>query len=113
MVGSLSRYAVRVPEQPIVSPETRRRIDLLFAPGLRDEAEALLAAECGRNLPLSSDASGAAVERIQFAALKQSGGDMGALVRAIELAQTDLRDLLVAAGFAVDVHAHERWLPES
>lgn len=94
-----------------VSPETRRRIDLLFASELRDEVEALLAAECGRNLPLFSGANEAAIERIQFAALKQSGGNMDALVRAIELAQTDWRDLLVAAGFAVDVHAHEGWLP--
>jgi hypothetical protein len=99
-------------DQASVSLETQRRIDLLFAPTLRGEVVALLAGECGRNLPLSSDGSGAAIERIQFAALKQSGGDMDALVRAIELAQTDWRDLLVAAGFAVDVHAHEHWLPE-
>lgn len=95
-----------------MTAETQRRIDLLFAPSLRGEVAALLAVECGRNLPLSRDASEAAIERIQFAALKQSGGDMNALVRAIELAQTDWRDLLVAAGFAVDVHAHESWLPE-
>jgi hypothetical protein len=94
-----------------VSPETRRRVDLLFEAELRNEVVALLAVECGRNLPLAKDASEAAIERIQFAALKVSAGDMGDLVRAIELAQTDWRDLLVAAGFAVDVHAHERWLP--
>ncbi|HEU0073545.1 MAG TPA: hypothetical protein VFS30_05995 [Dehalococcoidia bacterium] len=100
-------------EQFSISSETQRRIDLLFAPALRDEVVALLAAECGRNLALSSNASEAAIERIQFAALKQSGGDMGHLMRAIELAQADWRDLLVAAGFAVDVHAHERWLPHA
>jgi hypothetical protein len=96
-----------------VTPETEKRIDLLFALELRAEVMALLASQCGRNLPLMKDASSAAIERIQFAALRQSGGDMNALVRAIELAQTDWRDLLVAAGFAVDVHAHERWLPGS
>lgn len=55
-----------------VTPETQRRIDLLFAPEVRGEAAALLAAECGRNLPLAKDASDASVERIRFAALKQA-----------------------------------------
>jgi hypothetical protein len=100
-------------DRPTVSPETRKRIDLLFEPALRDEVAALLAVECARNLPLRQDASDAAIDRIQFAALKQNGGDMHALVTAIELAQTDWRDLLVAAGFAVDVHAHESWLADA
>lgn len=94
-----------------MSPETRKRIDLLFAPDLRCEVAAWLASGCGRNLPLAKDASDSAVERIQFAALKVSGGDVDGLHRAIELAQIDWRDLLVAAGFADDVRAHERWLP--
>jgi hypothetical protein len=34
-----------------------------------------------------------------------------ALQRAIELAKADWRDLLVAAGFAEDIHAHEHWSP--
>jgi hypothetical protein len=97
-------------DEPI-SPETRRRVDLLFAPELRDEAASLLELECGRNLPLSDKASAAAIERIRFAALKLSDGSIDALVRAIELAQRDWRDLLMAAGFGEDVHAHERWLP--
>jgi hypothetical protein len=98
-------------DQPSLSPETEKRIDLLFTPDLRHEVAAWLASECGRNLPLAKDASDAAVERIQFAALKVSGGDVDGLLRAIELAQIDWRDLLVAAGFAEDVRAHERWLP--
>lgn len=100
-------------EPPRVSAETRKRIDLLFEPALREEVEALLALECGANLPLMQGGSAAAIERIQFAALKRSGGDMNALVSAIELAQADWRDLLVLADFAVDVHAHERWLPDA
>ena len=47
-----------------------------------------------------------------FAALKLSGGDLGELRSAIRLAKADWRDLLVAAGFAEDVGAHKRWLPE-
>jgi len=100
-----------VQENPPVSAETQRRIDLLFAADERAEVAALLQLECSHNLPLRSNASDAAVERIHFAALKVSRGDMDELVRAIELAQIDWRDLLVAAGFAEDVSAHERWLP--
>lgn len=35
-------------------------------------------------------------------------GDVSA---AIALANLDWRDLLVAAGFADDIHAHARWRP--
>jgi hypothetical protein len=97
-------------ERASVSAATRRRIDKLFDAGLRDEVAELLAVECGLNLLLIGAGD---VERVQIAALKQSGGDLDALIQAIELAQTDWRDLLVAAGFAVDVHAHERWLEDA
>ena len=34
---------------------------------------------------------------------------MEKLHRAVKLAKTDWRDLLVAAGFADSVHAHKHW----
>jgi hypothetical protein len=48
---------------------------------------------------------------VRFAALKLSEGRLDRLEEAIKLAQTDWRDLLVAAGFAHDVEAHLNWLP--
>ena len=96
----------------IPSPDTLRRIALLFPPESRDEVAALLTTQCGRNLPLFERTTEAAIERVQIAALKQSDGTMDGLIAAIELAQTDWRDLLVAAGFAEDVQAHKRWLAD-
>ena len=49
--------------------------------------------------------------RIEFAAVRYSAGDLACLREAIELGRIDWRDLLVAAEFADDLHAHERWLP--
>jgi hypothetical protein len=48
-------------------------------------------------------------ERLRVAALRLCRGELGKLKQAIGLARGDWRDLLVAAGFADDVHAHERW----
>jgi hypothetical protein len=50
-------------------------------------------------------------ERLRSAALRVSHGDLRALADAIALGQADWRDLLVAAGFADDLHAHEQWTP--
>lgn len=51
-------------------------------------------------------------ERVRFAALKVSNGDLKKLAQAIELANQDYRDLLVEAGFANHHEEHQRWWPE-
>ena len=94
-----------------LSPRTKARLIRLFAPGDQAPAEALLLERCGRNLPGTLDWPEWGIERIQFAALKVSGGAMPALTEAVDLANTDWRDLLVAAGFAHDPKAHESWCP--
>lgn len=95
-----------------LSPGARARLERLFRPEERKEAARLLTRECGSNLPLLGDRDAAGLDRFRFAALKVSGGRMPALRDAIRLAQVDWRDLLVAAGFAHDPLAHERWEPE-
>ena len=94
-----------------LSADTSSRLNALFPRGERDEAEALLVEQCGSNLPLCESSDAISLERIRFAALKVSNGDLAALRSAIELAKRDWRDLLVAAGFAHDVHAHRSWSP--
>ena len=42
---------------------------------------------------------------------KRSGGNIVDLLNAVHLAQTDLRDLLMAAGFGFDAKAHLSWEP--
>lgn len=51
------------------------------------------------------------LERVRFAVLKLSGGDLEKLRKAVKLAQTDWRDVLMAAGFGHDVNAHKSWSP--
>ncbi len=51
------------------------------------------------------------MERIRFAVLKLSEGNMDKLIQAIELAQAGWRDVLMASGFGEDVEAHNRWSP--
>jgi len=96
---------------PSLSPETERRLDLIFRMQDRDEAVRLLIEECGNNLPFLQTLDEKGLERVRFAALKLSGGDLGRLREAVKLAKTDWRDLLMAAGFGEDVHEHERWMP--
>jgi hypothetical protein len=102
---------------PAPSPRVRlgegvlARIDRLFAPDERADAAALLAERCGERLPGTDGWPPHAIERIQVAALKLSGGDFAALSEAVRIANVDWRDVLVAAGFGHDTRAHESWWP--
>ena len=94
-----------------ITEGTEQRLASLFTGEDRAEARRLLETGCGRNLPLLEQASAAELERVQFAALKVSGGELNKLQAAVHLAQQDWRDLLVAAGFAKNETAHQTWYP--
>jgi hypothetical protein len=94
-----------------LSPLTRQQLEALFAPPDAAGAERLLASECAENLPMVGDATPSGLERLRAAALRFSDGSLIRLRQAIDLAKLDWRDLLVAAGFADDIHAHRRWQP--
>jgi len=87
-----------------ISPATRDRIRALFSEADGREAERLLAEFVRDAIPGGS-------ERIEFAAVRWSAGDLRRLRDAIALGRTDWRALLVAAGFGDDLRAHVRWLP--
>ena len=95
----------------VLSPETQRRLEILFQKDHRVEATRLLVEECGNNLPLCENGNEYSLERIRFAALKWSGGDLSRLREAIQETKCDWRDLLGSAGFADDTQAHKRWIP--
>ena len=97
---------------PELSPETLRRINILFSEENREAAKTLLYEKCGNNLPGLSQTDTNAMERLRFAALKCSDGNLSQLEKAIKLAQRDWRDLLMAAGFGYDFHAHQTWEPK-
>ncbi len=94
-----------------LSEKTAERISTLFPPSKLREAEDLLKIECGENIPFCENKDKFEMERIRFATLKLSEGNIEKLVQSIELAQTDWRDLLMAAGFGEDVEAHKKWNP--
>jgi hypothetical protein len=94
-----------------LSLKTVDHVDALFAPEFREEVAELLSHQCGNNLPFCEKSDEFQLERIRFAALKLSRGDVRELQEAVKLAQTDWRDLLMAAGFGHDVNAHSRWSP--
>jgi hypothetical protein len=93
--------------------EVKFRIGMLFSPDERDAASSLLANECGTNLPFCGNSTPANLDPVRLAALKLSEGDLEKLRKAIDLAKSDWRDVLVAAGFDHDIHAHEEWLPDN
>ena len=96
-----------------LSPDTERCINVLFSKSQWDEVARLLLQECGNNLPLLDNFNEVELERVRFAALKLSGGNLKKLHDAIRLAKEDWRDLLVSVDFAEDLNAHRQWFSTS
>ena len=79
-----------------LSAGVEERITLLFSPDQRVTVRELLRDECGKDLPFSQRWDKAGFDRVRFAALKVSDGDLAKLQGAVRLAKRDWRDLLVA-----------------
>ena len=94
---------------PPLSLRTQQLVAGIF--GLQDRAEASqwLEQNCGNNLPFCHDHDEYQMERLRFAAIKLSQGNIQKLLRAIDASCMDWRDVLMAAGFGHDVRAHEAW----
>ena len=75
-----------------LTPAVVQKIGALFPPESREAAGQMIAERCGADLPLSThmgrDPSG--FDRIRFAVLKLSGGDLEQLRREIDEAHLDL-----------------------
>ena len=92
-----------------VTDATLAVIRRVFEPAAHDEVVACLARECGVNLPFNENSTPAQLERIRFAVLKLSEGEMAKLREWVRDAQIDSRDVLMAAGFGYSVEEHRRW----
>jgi hypothetical protein len=92
-----------------LTSDTLDRIHRTFPEAAWTEVETLLREECGDRLPLVRSAE--LVERIRFAVLKLSCGDLDRLKRHIRGARHDWRDVLMAAGFANSITSHKEWMP--
>jgi hypothetical protein len=97
---------------PKLSPRTMLLVSKIFNAEKFEEAVQQLENECGNNIPFCSNDDEYQMERIRFAAIKLSSGDIKKLREAINEARMDWRDLFMAAGFGYDVKAHEKWAEE-
>src|SRR5213075_2953297 len=88
---------------------TKEVIAQLFDPSTTMLVEQLLMDECGSNLPLYKPATPEGLERVRFAVLKLSKGNVDKLHETISLAKRDWRNVLVWAGFANHLNAHNEW----
>ena len=92
-----------------LSPTTQKLIAHMFAEDEREEVERWLETECADNLPLVGEPDPESLERIRFAVLRASNGELDRIPDLITLAQKDWRDLLVTAGFATSTKEHQLW----
>ncbi|MEM7627751.1 MAG: hypothetical protein AAF333_19330 [Planctomycetota bacterium] len=99
------------PRPAPITLATKNHLHKLFEERDYGEVEKLLVEDCGQNLPFCEDYYSQDLDRLRFAVLKLSGGDIDQLKQAIDLAKTDWRDLLMAAGFGYDTSAHLSWHP--
>ena len=97
---------------PKLSQRTRQLIEIIFPAEQVNEAAQWLEDECGNNLPFCGKYDEYQMERIRFAVIKISKGDVNKLLGAIDEARMDWRDLLMAAEFGYDAEAHEKWAEE-
>jgi hypothetical protein len=96
----------------VISEKTRSLVARMFPLTEHETVVDLLETRCGAELPLMSGDMSPLLERIRFAVLKLADGSLPALKRALALATSDWRDVLVAAGFADSLSAHEIWFNE-
>jgi len=94
---------------PKLSPRTRQLVEKIFNPKQIAEVTQWLEDECGNNIPFCDKSDEYEMERIRFAVLKLSQGNIKKLLAAIDEACMDWRDLFMAADFGHDVKAHEQW----
>lgn len=92
-----------------LSQKTENVLKGFFPERLRGEARKLIETLCGNNLPFCENYNSEEMERIRFSAIKLSEGKIDKLCDAIDLAESDWRDLLMAANFGHDPQGHIKW----
>ena len=97
---------------PKLSPRTRQLVERIFSPMQAEEVVQWLEDECGNSIPSCQSHDEYQMERIRFAVLKLSYGNINKLLRAIDEARMDWRDLFMAADFGYDANAHDQWAKE-
>jgi hypothetical protein len=91
---------------------TRQRLEMVFVPELRKQAEEILLKQFGTKMPGYKDASALEIERVRFAALKLSEGSLAKLREQLDVVSVNPHDLLVKAEF-LDIGDHLDWWPDA
>ena len=107
---TVSSYGESMP--PRLSPRTLQLVEKIFSPKQIAEVTQWLEDECGNNIPFCDKHDEFQMERIRFAVLKLSNGNIKRLLAAVDEARMDWRDLFMAADFGYDVNTHELWAKE-
>lgn len=97
---------------PKLSPRTTQLVEKIFAQKDIPEATQWLEEECGNKLPFCNSNDEFQMERIRFATIKLSEGEISKLLQAIDVARMDWRDVLMASGFGYHLDTHEIWAKE-
>ena len=95
-----------------LTQRTTKVIAALFPKNEQGIVSDELVTNCSTNIPGCDNWSNVQLERIWFAVLKLSVGQLNKLESSIKLANTDYRDLLMAADFGCDLEAHNKWFKE-
>lgn len=97
---------------PPLSPRTKQLVEKIFSASHVAEALMRIEQDCGNMIPFYENADEFQMERVRFAVIKLSQGQINKMINAINEARFDWRDLFMAAGFGHDVIAHEKWANE-
>jgi hypothetical protein len=96
----------------VLTQRTLRLIERLFPPDQHGAVRELLEQDCGTNLPFCETQDAVGLERVRFAVLMLSGGNLERLRSMADHAKVDWRDVLVWAGFGYSLTAHDEWAEE-
>jgi len=95
-----------------ITQNTAKAISALFPAVVQNDVISELETKCSNNVPGCDSWTESQLERIWFAVLKLSNGEMNKLESFIKVANTDYRDLLMAAEFGSDLEAHNKWFSQ-
>lgn len=93
-----------------LSPDTLERVHTLFPEDQWSAAEELLLNH-GVFERMAAPTWSELAERVRFAVLKLSFGNLDALSQQLDEAKIDWRDTLMKAGFGHETTAHKHWKP--
>jgi len=95
-----------------ITKRTMKAIETLFSSEEQGIVKDELELNYFTNVAGCNGWSASQMERIWFAVLKSSNGQLSEFKTSIKLANTDFRDLLMIAEFGEDLEAHNKWFKQ-